>query len=331
MMEYAELADGEISASRLSFGTMRLDVDPEDAATWNEAERALHAAIEGGVNVVHSNSSWPTYPATCGLLAKHPRRGELHHIIKVESPDYDDAHFEPKVFREQVENALRSLSTERIAVVQHLQRGPHCPKEMAYSAAGDPRRIAALPEIAEQVQEVATELKAAGKIGEVATFPHTVGFARSAIEEDVYGSVVHFYSILEPEMVPLLDDLAARGKSLIGLRPLTQGMTTDSRFPRQSIEPGDKRLSDRYARWYERLAAVAPLLADQDGSLTSVALRWAVTHPAVATVAVSMNNVSQVEDALAAMDAGPLDRSLVTAVHAKVAELPPLGKETLFG
>ncbi|WP_159622063.1 aldo/keto reductase [Ruania rhizosphaerae] len=330
-MEHAMITPSGIRVSRLAFGTMRLVPDGNDPDTWHAGERALHAALEAGVDVIHSNSSWPTYPATCAMLARHPRHRDLSHVIKVESPDYDDGEFDPAVFRGQVEAALRALDVERIAVVQHLQRGPHCPKEIAYSAAGDERRLAALPTVADQVAEVAQELREAGKIGEVATFPHTVGFAERAIDQDVYSAVVHFYSILEPEMVPLLDDLRARGKSLIGLRPLTQGLLTQARADRSRLTAADKRTQERYLPWYERLRAVAPLLAGRDESWTSLALRWAWTHPAVATLAVSMNTENEVRAALAAMEAGPLESDLVAAVHRAVSELPPIGKETLFG
>lgn len=330
-MEYTTISGADLTLSRLTFGTMRLVPDGGDPSTWDEGERALHAALAGGVTVVHSNSAWPTYPATCAMLEKIPHRGELHHIIKVESPDYDDPGFDPKVFRKQVDTALARLSVDRIAVVQHLQRGPHCPKELAYSQEGDARRIAALPEIAEEVAEVAEEMRDAGKIGIVATFPHTAGFASEAVRKDVYSAAVHFFSALEPEMVPLLDELSDLGKYLIGLRPLTQGVVTDAHRNRSTLGAEDKRLLGRYDQWYQRLAVVEPLLTAHDDSLSSAALRWGWAHPSVATQTVSMNTVEQVESALAAMEAGPLDASLLSAVYETVGALPGLGKETLFG
>lgn len=330
-MEYTTISGTDLTLSRLAFGTMRFVPDGGDPSTWEEGERALHAALAGGVTVIHSNSAWPTYPATCAMLEKIPHRGELHHIIKVESPDYGDSGFDAKIFRKQVDTALLRLNVDRISVVQHLQRGPHCPKELAYSQKGDARRLAALPEIAEAVSVVADEMRDAGKIGIVATFPHTVGFASEAVRKDVYRAAVHFFSALEPEMVPLLNELSNLGKYLIGLRPLTQGITTDSNRNRSKLDAEDKRLLGRYDKWYQRLAAVEPLLAEHDESLSRAGLRWGWAHPSVATQTVSMSTVEQVESALAAMEAGPLDVSLLSAVHETVEALPEIGKETLFG
>lgn len=331
-MQYRTLARSGIAVSPLAFGTMRFV--PKDASSgqgWEAGERALNAAIDGGVNLIHSNSAWPTYPATQRFLSRHPQRGELQHIIKLESPDYHEVEFDPDRFRTVVDAALRALHTDRIAIVQHLQRGPECPKSIAYDAAGDERRLAGLQRISEQVGEVAEELVAAGKIGEVATFPHTPGFAAGAIEAGVYGSVVHFYSLLETEMVPLLDDIAARGMSFIGLRPFVQGLATDLRADRRALPEEDPRRAERYEAWYARLAEIRAHLGIGAGELTSTALRFALAHPAVTSVAVGLNTVDQVAAALRAVAEPPLDPALVTAAGARNATLPRIAKDTLFG
>jgi hypothetical protein len=57
------------------------------------------------------------------VLKNHPKRHDLHHIIKVPDPDFDDGgKFDAPKFRLRVEEALRDLHTEHIDVLQHLQR-----------------------------------------------------------------------------------------------------------------------------------------------------------------------------------------------------------------
>jgi len=123
-MRYRKLAGSNIEVSELCFGTMRYASKSGDLdETGRAGRRALEEAIDRGVNFVHSSYEYGTRWLTGQTLEKHPKRRELHHIIKVNVPDWDEPGFSPEAFRNQVETALRELHTDRIAVVQHLQRG----------------------------------------------------------------------------------------------------------------------------------------------------------------------------------------------------------------
>lgn len=84
--------------------------------------RAPEEALERGVNCVPSSYAYGTRWAAGEVLARSPKRDEVHHVIKVDVPDGGEERFDEAAFRAQVEDALRELHTERIAVAQHLQR-----------------------------------------------------------------------------------------------------------------------------------------------------------------------------------------------------------------
>lgn len=330
-MRYRTLPRSNTDIAEICFGSMRFIPPDSPSEARGEGARALDAAIDGGVNVIHSSHEYPTFDATGELLSRHPKRGELHHIVKVESPDYDDPDFDAASFREQVERSLRTLHTERLTVVQHLQRGPRVPKPIAYSAEGDDIRVPAFESIKDPLFEVAQELKDEGKIGELASFPHTMGYARRAVQEDRFDGMVHFFNLLETEMLELFPTMQRKDMSFIAIRPVLQGMLTDKRVDRSQLAAADPRREDRWDPWYELLAQIREVLPEQPDSWTDFALQFSLAHPAVTTLVIGMNTVEQVESALAAVESGYPSADVVEQVDAVSRAFGRIPKETLFG
>ncbi|MFU8825136.1 aldo/keto reductase, partial [Yoonia sp.] len=139
-MRYRRFGNTELQISEITFGALRF-VDGAQATNDEElGRRALLDALDAGVNSIHSSYEYGTRWALEKILAQHSKRADLHHVIKVASPDYADQDFSDMQFRNHIETALRELKTERIAIVQHLQRG--VPKDIIYDQRGDPARIA---------------------------------------------------------------------------------------------------------------------------------------------------------------------------------------------
>ena len=90
------------------------------------------------------------------VLASHPSRHDIHHVIKVPVPDVDDGgRFDAAKFRLRVEEALAELHTDRIAVIQHLQRAkPNT----------DERRLPDIAAVDEPLRETFETLRAEGKV-----------------------------------------------------------------------------------------------------------------------------------------------------------------------
>lgn len=327
-MRYRTLARSDVEVSEVSFGPMRFVTRDGSAG---EGTRALHAALEGGINVVHSSAEYRTYEALGAALRSHPSRGEIRHIIKVESPDYEESAFSAASIRKQIENALRALDTEQITVVQHLQRGPGCAKGIVYGEEGDKIRIPALPDVIGPLMEVTEQLKEEGKIAELACFPHTTGFARAALVEADFDGMAHYFNLLETEMVPLFGTFAQRNMSFIGIRPVLQGMLTDHRVYRDALPEGDVKRNANWDPWYSLLDRVRGVIGEEPSDWTAYALGFALAHPVVSTVVLGLNTVAQVERALAAVEMPRPTPEVVAAAAAAREEFGWIPKETLFG
>ncbi len=80
---------------------MRFAADSPGADAMSQTgKKALERALERGVNFIHSSYEYGTRWAIGDVLENHPKRHELHHIIKVPIPDFKDGDpFDPVKFR----------------------------------------------------------------------------------------------------------------------------------------------------------------------------------------------------------------------------------------
>lgn len=306
-MKLRRFGNTDLMVSPLCFGTMRYASKSgiEDAVSAN-GRRALEEAIERGVNFIHSSYEYGTRWLTGSVLERHPQRKELLHIIKVNTPDWGQPAFDKAVFRQQVEQALRELHTDRIAVVQHLQRGA-VPNHLGYCSEGEPERLSAFDAIIEPLLEVFAELHKEGKVGYLASFPY-MGYARRAQESGAFSGIVAFYNLIETEMRDLFDAMEARGQGFIGIRGLMGGLLTDARVDRGRLPAGDRYADPVWDRSYEQLDALRAAIGEPVPSWTDLATRFAVADPRIASTVVGINSPEQLRDVLAVLETdGPLD------------------------
>jgi len=301
-MKLRPYGNTDLMVSELCFGTMRYasKTGVDDAAS-DAGRRALEEAIDCGVNFIHSSYEYGTRWLTGKVLEHHPKRAELHHIIKVNVPDWGAGAFEPAEFRRQVEEALKELHTDRIAVVQHLQRGQMA-REVIYNPEGDAQRFADFDAVIEPLREVFEQLRAEGKVGYLATFPYSVAYARKAIASGAFSGVVAYYNLLETEMRDLFDDLAARGMGFIGIRGLMAGLLTDARVNRAAVPAGDRFRDAAWDRTYDQLAELRTVLPGPIAAWTDLALRFSVADERIASTVVGINRPEQLRGVLAALE-----------------------------
>jgi aryl-alcohol dehydrogenase-like predicted oxidoreductase len=303
-MNYRRFGDSDLEVSEICFGPMRFaEKEVGEDERSEEGRRALERAIERGVNFIHSSYEYGTRWSMERVLKEHPKRGELHHIIKVPVPDWEDGgRFDAGRFRMRIEEALKDLHTERIAVVQHLQRTR--PNE-------DEARIADIGGVHEELGETFERLREEGKVGYLTTFPYTPGFAGPALATGDFSGMVAYYNLIEMEMAEFFPAMGAQGKGFFCIRPFMGGLLTDAR-----AERGDIAADDRYneASWdsaYERLSLLKSSLGLADiGSWTAFATKFALIHPMVTSLIVGLNSVEQVDGVLDAADGNYPDRSL---------------------
>jgi aryl-alcohol dehydrogenase-like predicted oxidoreductase len=313
-LNYRRFGNTDLKVSEITFGAMRFVKGQKTRNDEQTGKRALRAAIDGGVITIHSSGEYGTRWALSDVLRDHPKRHALQHVIKVETPDYDDSAFDRATFRKKVEDALRELHAERIAVVQHLQRGPNVDKVAVYDGSGDARRIAALATIGPELEDAFAELKREGKVGWLATFPHTPGYARAAIESGHFHGMVAFFNLLETEMVPLLGAMRERGMGYFAMRPFLQGLITDKRADHVRLPEGDAQRNPEWEPYYGRFARLQEELGAKVGSWSELAVKFTLADPLMPSVILSMNTPEQVESVLAAADGNYPDAAFMRRV-----------------
>jgi aryl-alcohol dehydrogenase-like predicted oxidoreductase len=107
----------------------------------------------------------------------------------------------------------------------------------------------------------------------------------------------------------LLDHTRAAGVGVVGIRVLAGGALSGSteRHPIASQPPEPIGTAMSYDADVARARRLMPLVKEGfAASLTEAATRFALSHPAMGTILVGMATRQQFEDALAAVQKGPL-------------------------
>jgi aryl-alcohol dehydrogenase-like predicted oxidoreductase len=143
-----------------------------------------------------------------------------------------------------------------------------------------------------------------------------------AIDARVFDSAQVVYNMLNPSAAAalpanypaqdygrLFDRTKAAGVGVIGIRVLAGGALSgsDERHPIASPPPAPIGSAMSYDADVARARRLMPLVTEGfAASLTEAATRFVMTHPAIGTLLVGMATPQQFEDALAAVEKGPL-------------------------
>jgi aryl-alcohol dehydrogenase-like predicted oxidoreductase len=152
------------------------------------------------------------------------------------------------------------------------------------------------------------------------------------IDAGVFDSAQAVYNMLNPsagEALPqnypaqdygrLFDHTKASGVGVVGIRVLAGGALSGSaeRHPIASPAPEPIGSAMSYDADIARARRLMPLVTEGfAGSLTEAATRFALSHPAMGTVLVGMATPQQFEDALAAVEKGPLPQAALDRLSA---------------
>lgn len=297
-MDYRRIGGTDLDVSVLCFGPMRAAAkDGADTDASRNGARALEAALASGVNFLHSSYEYGTRWMMTDVLRNHPKRHDIHHVIKVPVPDWDDdSTFSEAKFRKRVEDALKELATERIAVLQWMWRTrPH----------DDAHALPVLAKVADDLTAAFERLRDEGKAGTLMTMPYTVPTARAALDTGRFAGLVSFLNPIEMELAEFFPELERNGQGFVCIRPLYQGVLTDRRSGWDEVPEGHylDRLRTDNPDAFDQRSAIADAFADEiDGSMTRFALRFPLFSPVVASMVTGLNSVAQVEEAVAALD-----------------------------
>ena len=316
-MEYRKFGNSDLVVSEICFGPMRFAAKESGNDPLSQTgKKALQRALERGVNFIHSSFEYGTRWAIGDVLKNHPKRDELHHIIKVPVPDFKDGdRFDPLKFRGRVEEALRDLHTDCIDVIQHLLRSdPNT----------DERRVRNIDPVDGPLREIFEKLKEEGKVKYLTTFPYSVGFARQSLKTGSFSGMVAYYNLIEMEMAEFFQQMENQGQSFFCIRPLMAGILTDRRADRTGLPSGDRFLEPNWDAAYERLKVLESAFSGEIDSWTSFAVKFVLCHPVVTSLIVGLNTPEQVDGVLDAADGRYPDRSTFDRAWKLLQELGPV-------
>jgi aryl-alcohol dehydrogenase-like predicted oxidoreductase len=155
---------------------------------------------------------------------------------------------------------------------------------------------------------------------------------QQVIDAGAFDSAQIVYNMLNPsagEALPknypaqdygrLFDHTKAEGVGVVGIRVLAGGALSGSaeRHPIASPAPEPIGSAMSYDADLERARRLMPLVKEGFAkSLTEAATRFALSHPAMGTILVGMATPQQFEDALAAVEKGPLPQAALDRLSA---------------
>ena len=163
-------------------------------------------------------------------------------------------------------------------------------------------------------------------LGDTAALHQVIGTGAFGSAQVVYNMLNPSAADALPQNYPaqdygrLFDATTAAGTGVVGIRVLAGGALSGSaeRHPIAGPAPEPIGSAMSYDADIDRARRLLPLVEEGfAASLTEAATRFAISHPAMGTILVGMATPQQFEDALAAVEKGPLSRAALN----RLAEL----------
>ncbi len=216
-LQRRSLGASAVELSTLTFGSMRLHERSLDDAAWLAL---LRTSIDHGITTFHSSSEYESFPRFCSLVHKLDRG--IQHIVKLAEPHFGEARFDGARLRARVDGYLARLGIERIEVVQWLWRG---------DLENEPGRLTGFANQRGDLQAAFADLRQAGKIGAVVTFPYTAAFAEQTHSTGFGQGLAVYFNSVEQEMVPQIARAARSGMGVVAIRPFAGGKSLAAGSP----------------------------------------------------------------------------------------------------
>jgi aryl-alcohol dehydrogenase-like predicted oxidoreductase len=297
-----------MQVSEIGFGAWGIGGAQWIGARDEESRRALHRAIDLGVNLVDTALAYGNGHSErlVGRVA-HERRETVYVATKVPPRNLVwpaprgvpvDENYPPDHVVRSAETSLRNLGTERIDLLQlHTWLDDYLDQ--------DGWRDALLG------------LKRQGKVRAVgiSVNDHDPGSALRAVESGLFDTVQVIYNVFdqtpEQRLLPLCREM---GVGVLARVPFDEGGLTGTITPETTFPDGDWRhayfAGDRKRQVWERNQRLRALLGAEAGTLPELALRFCLAHEAVSTVIPGMRRVESVEANVAVSDGRSLSPTL---------------------
>jgi aryl-alcohol dehydrogenase-like predicted oxidoreductase len=286
--------------------------------TPEDQERAVARAVEAGVNYFDTAAMYGNGESEKNLgrvLAK--LKPDVVVGTKVRIPSADFGRIGAAV-TESLEASLRRMGREQVDIF-HLHN--------AITTDGGGESIAAKV-VLEQVVPAFDRLRQQGKL----RFPGITAVGDTAalhqvIDARVFDSAQVSYNLLNPSAGSTLpagypaqdygrmfDHTQAAGVGIVGIRVLAGGALSGeaTRHPIASPPPDPIGSANTYEGDLQRARRFLPLVQQgHAGSLPEAAVRFAIAHRSMGTILVGMATLAEFEQALAAVNKGPLSPAAI--------------------
>ncbi len=286
-MERRPLGRTGLEVSALGFGGAEIGYE---GASLADVERLLGSALDAGLNIIDTAECYASSEELIGQAVSH-RRDQFHlftkcgHASGLPYPDWD-----PKLLEASIDRSLERLKTDRMDLVQlHT-----CSEELL--RAGD-------------VIAVLQKAREAGKTRFIG-YSGDSQAARYAVECGAFDTLQTSVSFADQESITLTLPLAIeRGVGVIAKRPIANAVWT-----RGTLTPDHYQYS-----YFQRLQTLGyDFLQTPDAA--SVALRFTLAQPAVATAIVGTKNPERWGQNARFLEAGPLPPEQIQAIRARWQE-----------
>ena len=278
-MRYRPLGQTGLKISELGYGAASLG-DIYRKTDEAEGIRSVHAAIDGGVNYFDVA---PLYGFTLAETrlgkALAGKRDDVVLATKVCRDRFDVFDFSAERVRKSVDESLQRLQTDRIDVFQihDVEFGTY-------------------DQITQETVPAALALKESGKVRFVGITGLPVRYLRKVLDAVTVDTVLSWghYNLLEDELDQVLRPICSeRTIGLMSASPLLQGLLTDHTPPEWHRSPQVVK---------DVIPTMAAHCREHGTDLASVALKYAVDYPHVASTIVGMSTPQRVLRNLEAVD-----------------------------
>lgn len=314
-MQYRALGRTGWSVSTIGFGAWAIGGDAWGRTDDRESARALHRAIDLGVNFIDTADVYGDGHSE-RLVAQVRRQRSEEIVVATKAGRRLQPHNAAGYNRENltafVERSLRNMNTEALDLLQL-----HCPPSDIYDTS--------------DVFDVLDDLVRAGKVRYYGVSVEKVDEAVRAVQYPNVQSVQIIFNMFRIAPAEHFFDLARdRGVGILARVPLASGLLTGKFRRDTAFAATDHRHFNRRGEAFDigetfsgvdyedGLAAVEELgaLVPPGASLAQLALRWILMFPEVSTAIPGAKTPRQAEENARAAELEPLSRDAMARVRA---------------
>jgi aryl-alcohol dehydrogenase-like predicted oxidoreductase len=289
-----------------------------------DQQRTIARAIAAGINYFDTAVQYGDGESerNLGRALQNLKPANVFVGTKVRLPQSDVGRIAEAIIT-SLEGSLARLRLERVDIL-HLHN--------AITADGGGPALS-VRQVLDEVVPAFERLRQQGKIrflgltavGDTAALNHVIDAGAFDSAQVVYNMLNPSAAEALPKSYPaqdyarLFDHTKAAGTGVVGIRVLAGGALSGSaeRHPIASPAPEPIGSATNYDADLDRSRRLSPLV--QEGfadSLTEAATRFAISHPAMGTILVGMATPQEFEDALAAVEKGPLPQAALERLAA---------------